>query len=589
MLSPIWQTSPLLEHSERQPVEIAQSPPRSRWPALRVFAAFAGYLWGNGWRRLSGRYDPDEAAVRLRHVYESLGGLWIKIGQLLSLRTDIFSEPVCRELSRLQNKALGFPFEEVESILARELGCDPSTVFAVLDPQPLAAASVSQVHRAVLRKEGKPVVVKVLRPTASEDFLRDLAVLRQLVGLIETMGFMSHVHWGDAMWELERMVQEEIDFRHEAINTRRMRRILREHEVYVPKVFKAYCTRFVLVTEFVQGVLLSEFIEVMQRDPARLGAWCDANGVQPGRLGRRIFESTLRQFLEDNLFHADLHPGNIILLRRNRFALIDFGTVGRCDREFITNYKASLQALSARDFGAAADITMRMAIKPPEPGSLSDLREELIQSYRNWETRTELTDTGYHTRSLASAGNESGQIMYRYKVQLSWAFMRISRTWTTLDASLNYLVPEANYLKLFKRYFRRAQQRRMAPRRLVADLVSGAAAVWRGVEQYNALIAPVVRRQVILAKSVRSFSDRMGAVLVAVARGAKVLVLSALVLGGFALEDLYFPDVVKTEVVGVRSIAKSLSHLSMEQMVLGLLAFGVAWWVLRRAIRALSP
>jgi len=500
----------LLERAkERRPVEIRAPAPEPRFPFARVASRFGGQLLGRWWRRLTGRTDPDAEAVRLRELFEELGGLWIKIGQLASLRTDVFSPETCRELATLQHRAVGFPLPLVEKILRQEYGAELDSIFQYFSDAPIAAASISQVHLALLREPNVVVAVKVRRPTAERAFLRDLAHIRQLVAVVDFFGFGTHLHLHDALWELEQMVQEELDFRYEAANTKRMRKSLKRHGVYVPRVFQSVSNRHVLVTEFIDGVLMSDFIRISQKEPKRVERWCQTNNVDPEKVGKRLFRTVLRQVLEDNLFHADVHPGNIILLRDSRFVLIDFGTIGFCERDMLVNYKASLVAMARKDFGKAAEVMLRLAIAPPSLGDIKNLRRDLVRTYRDWESRTHLTGTEYYERSLGAAGAEAGRIMTRYKVTLNWAFMRINRTWSTMDASLNYLIPNANYIELFTGYFDSAKRRQMAPRRVLRAAASTVGRIASQVDEYNTALEHLVRRQQLYSSIIGSTSERI--------------------------------------------------------------------------------
>lgn len=509
MLGQDWLPSPLVERGHRRPVEIRTPPPPPRYPFLRVIKAFATYKWTN-WRRRKDAGENDEVrAKRLRATFEGLGGLWIKIGQLLSLRTDAFPLVVCRELAQLQHSAIGFPFTDVLRILREDLGPEADTIFSSIDETPLAAASISQVHVATLAENGVKVAVKIRRPEAQAAFDRDLSIIRRLIGFVDMLRLLPHAHLKDALWELSQMVREELDFRFEAANTKRMRKGLRGHGIYVPKVFLAHCSRHVLVTEYIDGVLLSDYVKVLDENPDRLAAWCRENDIDPRKVGNRLFRSIMRQLLEDNLFHADIHPGNILLLRENRFAMIDFGTIGTCEKEFLANYKISLRAMAEKDFPRAADLTLRFAIDPPSLGAIKPLRIELVRWFREWESRSHLSGIGYHERSLGAAGTGSGQIMAKYKVQLSWEFMRISRTWGTLDASLNYLVPDANYIKLFEGYFKDVQRRRGGVLRMIRNAAGAAKGAVEKVDEIRTLVEPIIRRQAILGSAIGGTGERV--------------------------------------------------------------------------------
>lgn len=488
-------------------MEIVEPAPEQRFALLRVVGRFMRFLLIQRWLKLIGRYDKDASAVRLRGIFEDLGGLWIKLGQLLSMRSDVLPEPVCRELSNLQYKANGFSAYFVHQTLQNELGKDWRLIFEQFDEAPIAAASISQVHLAVLREPCIQVAVKICRPDAEISFMRDLRHIELIVRVLEMLGFAPHIHWRTAYVELDQMVREELDLRYEASNTQRMRKVLLDHNVYVPRVFLDYSTRHVLVTEFISGVLMSDFIQVGQYNPERLESWCHENEVKPRKLARRLFLTAMRQLFEDNMFHADLHPGNIILLRNSRFALIDFGTIGQSEKGFLNRYIASLRALAVNDYAKAADYTMSLTIKPPTLTQIPSLRAELVRSYRYWEARTHLHNLDYHERSLASAGGDSGRIMFKYKVQLTWAFMRVSRTWATLDASLSFLMPEANHMRLFKTYFHKSAQRRHRLRDTVPRTLHAVQQLSTMAEEYNDIFGPMLRQQGL---SILSSDTRFG-------------------------------------------------------------------------------
>ena len=507
MLDPYRIPTPLIQREEYPPVPISGPTRQPRFPSAIVVRLFVKHHLQNLWNGIRRRRDPEEEAVRLRKMFETLGGLWIKVGQLLSLRTDVFSRQTCRELGKLQFRSLGFPLEEARMAIETELGMPLEKVFKVFESAPIAAASVSQVHRAVLHDGETVVAVKVLRPHVEVIFERDLRNLSRLIWVLEILKFAPHVHWRKALYELEMMVVEELDLRYEAANMRRMKKSLREHNVYVPKVYVKHSTRRLLVSEFIPGVLMSDFIGIGHSDPERLARWCQENRVQPEKFGRRLFNTAMRQLLEDNLFHADLHPGNIMILKDNRMALIDFGTIGSMDHTFLLTYKGSLAALAEKDFLRAADMFLRLTITPPGVQTLNILRTELVRTYRHWEGLTHLHGLSYHERSLASAGADAGRIMFKHKIQLTWAFMRVSRTWGTLDASLSFLMPDANYMRLFNRYFKGSMKRKMQPRNLAAGFASSIRKTMASIEEYNDMLGPMIRKQIILSPNLMNASE----------------------------------------------------------------------------------
>src|SRR5262249_10158814 len=162
---------------------------------------------------------------------------------------DIFSAVFCNELARLQNRAHGFPVRYVHSIIEEDLGAPIDTIFSEFDDESLAAASVGQVHRARLRDKGIEVVIKVQRPNVRASSEADLRFLRLYIKFLELSRLFPHFRWSEMYAELEGAILEELDYRQEATSLRRMRKNLRAHKIYVPKVYPRFCTARVLVME----------------------------------------------------------------------------------------------------------------------------------------------------------------------------------------------------------------------------------------------------------------------------------------------------------------------------------------------------
>lgn len=409
--------------------------------------------------RLRHRPLGAELAREIRSLLEEMGGLWVKTGQLLSLRTDLLSSEFSRELSRLQYAAVGFPFETVRNLIELELGQSLESVFSEFDEHPVAAASICQVHRAKLRATGDVVAVKVQRPGIEQRFKRDLTVLRYLLKGMQHMPGLSFFTWDEMLWETTQIFQEEVDYRYEASNTTRLRKTLRAHDVYVPKVFDC-STRRLLVMEWIPGVLMSSFLEVSREDPERLRVWCHENDVDPEKLGEKLFLTFFRQLFEDNLFHGDLHPGNILLLRNNRLALIDFGSAGTNDETLLENYRMSMKGVGDKDFPLAVDYLFLLSDRLP-PIDIEAVKAKVVRTYQAWSERAEHRELSYYEKSIGNMGLEAGNVLIENQIVLSWSFMKISRTWSTLDASLAALLPEVNYVKLVAKYFQGAQKRRL--------------------------------------------------------------------------------------------------------------------------------
>ena len=534
MLNPSLVPTPLVREDERPPVPL--EPPRSHrfrrlvvlcnlawwflgWLGSRLMA-LASFLFGWLLAPLGLRPDPRAAAAaaarRLRRTLERLGFLAIKVGQLLSLRTDLFSPELCAELSQLQYRAVGFPVAMAVAAVERELGGPLDLFFSSFRQPPVAAASIAQVHRARLRAEDAEVVIKVMRPGARRIFASDLALLRALVRLLGLIPQLRAFHLHEFVWEVEQIAGEECDYRFELANLETFRKSMRRHRIYVPRPFAAYSTRQVLVMEAIDGALMSDYIAMRQRDPGRLARWLRDNDVDPEQAARRLLLSFLRQLFEDNLFHGDLHPGNVVLLRRSRLALIDLGSLGRADTHMVMRYAMTLEAFASGEFHRGADLTLSFSPQLP----LIDLvrvREEMVRALRAWAMRTTVATIPYHERSLSNLFAALTRIMAHSGIATSWGLLRIDRSLTTIDASLHALIPRIDYLALFRRYFREREQRLL--RRLLrpAAVLRAVGAAENAVSEFKLFVAPLLRQLSFIFSggifaSVRAFLLRLAAV-----------------------------------------------------------------------------
>lgn len=457
LLDPDWIPTPLIRRDARPRVEIAPTPRVSRFAAIVVFARLFWWVLTVVTSRVLGRGDAAVYGRQFRVLLEDLGGLWIKLGQLLSLRVDLFPLDFCRELSHLQVKAVGFSPAEAMRIVEEDLGGPLAGFFTSFDEHPVAAASIGQVHFARLRENGVRVAVKIQRPHLPRTFEQQFRVIRGIVRLVQIAGYRSHMRWEELVWELRHIMLEEMDCRYEGSSTRRMRRNLKRHGIYVPKVFVA--TRRVLVTEYIDGVLMSDYIRMLTADPDALRGWRAENGIESRALGRHLVLSLLRQLIEDNLFHGDLHPGNIVLLRDNRVALIDFGTCSFSERSTLEWFRLSIMALGERNYSEAADLYLLLAGTLPAGVDIESVRGEFLQALCEWGARTPVRELPYHDKSIAAIYNAVLKILYEHHCTMEWALLRIRRGLETLDASLIHLLPDCNYSEIADTYARQAAAR----------------------------------------------------------------------------------------------------------------------------------
>ncbi len=485
----------LLHKDEQPPIRIeALETPSARGPV--VAAALVVLLLRLVVLRLRGRLDARAVGRHVTAFCLRMGVLWIKVAQFLSMRMDLLPLEVVEELATLQDRASGFPSAAAVQVIEEELGASLDQLFTEFDPVPLAAASIAQVHRARLKDSGIAVVIKVRRPHIEQTFASDMRVLGAIVRVLNALSVRPQVGWDDMLWEAEAVIEEELDYRSEATNQRRLRRSLRRHDVYVPKVFSRFCRTRVLVMEYVPGVLMSDYIRVARTDPARLEAWQQTNNVEPIVAGRRLLTSYLRQLLEDNLFHSDLHPGNLMLLRDSRLAFLDFGSLGTTEREFLRRYELYLEALVEGRHAAASDVFLLFS-RFESPIDVASAKQELVEAMQGWHTRASASALPYEERSTSRLADQLVRILDRHGITLNWTFLRIVRAWTTMDASLRTLAPRQDLRPVMARYFRRRDRR--AGHRVLRSLATTIEAtspleVPRLLYEYGVFRGTVVRR-----------------------------------------------------------------------------------------------
>jgi len=458
-----------------------------KW-ALRV-------LWTFLCRRLTRR----EYAKQFRNLLEELGGLWIKVGQLLSLRVDLFSTEFCDELSQLQHRAVGFPTPMARKIIEEDLGSPVDELFDDFLEVPFATASIGQIYRARLKREGVWVALKVQRPFLAVQFRRDQKLISWFVRLFARVPRFRFIRWEEALWELNEIMKEELDYRYEASSLRRMKKTLSVYDIYVPKVFGAYSSRRVLVTEFIHAALMSDFVNLYSADPAKLFHWLQENNIDPKIVAHRLMFSLFRQVFEDNLYHGDLHPGNILLLRDSRVAFIDMGSIGFTETEFLERIKLFTKACATRDFAKAADMSFLLVNSLPS-GELEHVKGDVIRVLRAWAARTYVKELPYHEKSMDRILVDVARLMFNNKIAMEWAMLRIRRVFTTLDSALIFLYPDVNYSRLLRDYFMKSERRRLQGvlKTLTPNVVNTLSSVFEFQQRANEYLfhqSAIIRRQ----------------------------------------------------------------------------------------------
>jgi ubiquinone biosynthesis protein len=259
----------------------------------------------------------DQLAVHFRLALEELGPTFIKFGQILSTRPDVLPLSFITELSKLVDSVSPEPWELMRGLLAKELGREPETVFASIDPQPMASASLSQVHAAVL-PDGQEVVIKIQRPNISAVIDTDLEILASLAASAQASALGKVSDFTGIADDFSFTLRNELDYQREGRNADRLRESFAgaKHLLYIPKIYWQLSTRQVLVMERIYGIKINDI-------PA-----LDAAGYDRHKVALNSASATVKQVMEDGFFHADPHTGNYLIMPGEVLGLVDFGKVG---------------------------------------------------------------------------------------------------------------------------------------------------------------------------------------------------------------------------------------------------------------------
>jgi ubiquinone biosynthesis protein len=282
-------------------------------------------------------------AERLRLALESLGPIFVKFGQILSIRPDLIPEDIVAELAKLQDDVPPFGWEEVAATLEAAYGRPCDAVFKAFERVPIASASVAQVHFAVL-PDGREAAVKVLRPGIRETIAQDVALLYVLAGMIERL-FPDgrRLRPREVVHEFEKTIADELDLVREAANASQLRRNFADGRLLVvPEVYWDWCNRDVMVMQRIDGIPVNAVGELRR------------HGIDIPRLAREGVEIFFTQVFRDGFFHADMHPGNIFVSREGRYCGVDFGIMGTLSDDDKNYLAINFMAFFHRDYHRVA-------------------------------------------------------------------------------------------------------------------------------------------------------------------------------------------------------------------------------------------
>jgi ubiquinone biosynthesis protein len=393
--------------------------------------------------------SASERGKHLRELLDELGPTFVKFGQLLSMRPDILPPDIITELRGLQDDVRPFPYEEVERVIQEDLGLPIERLFLEFDQAPMAAASIGQVHRAIL-PNGHQVAVKVQRPGAPDQIEADLGLLYQAARIVkERVRALDFVDVREVVDEFARAIRQELDYRLEGRNAETLHRNFAGHpHVRVPRVYWTYTRARVLTLEYIEGRQLADIDEAGYTMEERK------------RLAEVTTEAWMTMVFRDGFFHGDPHPANILVIRPDLIGLVDFGLAGKltdddiakATRLFIDVANENVEALPKR----FADLGVRYP-KEREDEFLQEIRELF---YRYYGASLSEIDPLQVIREVFS-------VIYSLNLRLPTRFIILDKAIATLASVTVELYPQFNVFEVAKPYARSLLVGHYTPQRML--------------------------------------------------------------------------------------------------------------------------
>jgi ubiquinone biosynthesis protein len=402
---------------------------------------------------LEGRRAPaaNVATIRGRHLREmldELGPTFVKFGQLLSTRPDIVPEDIIAELRGLQDDVRPFPFAEVERVISEELKQPISRLFLEFEEVPVAAASIGQVHRAVL-PNGKRVAVKVQRPNAPRQIESDIQLLEQAARLVkERVRALDFIDTREIVDEFARSIRQELDYRQEARNAQAFHRNFAGYpHVVVPRVYWSYTSERVLTLEYLEGIQLAD----LETD-----AW---TMEQRRRLAYVIADTWMTMIFRHGFFHGDPHPANILVLAPDKIGLVDFGLSGKLTDSDLSKLTALFIDAANENVEALPRRLSDLGVRYPK-----DKEEQFVSELHTIYSR-------YYGSSLNEIDplqviREAFGLVYAMNLRLPSRFVMLDKAIATIGSVGVELYPEFNVFEVARPYARSLILQRFTPQRI---------------------------------------------------------------------------------------------------------------------------
>ncbi len=413
---------------------------------LMLFRLGLGHLipfhWGIlGHRKKKEPYRPEE---HLRLAFEELGVTFIKLGQILSVRPDLLPENYLNELSKLQDRVPPSDAMGIRRVVEEELGKEIGEVFDYFEDEPIASASIGQVHRATL-KDGSNVVLKVQKPGVEKQVEEDLAVFEEMVQMAIKRGIGVRFDLRSLLEEFSYTIKNELDYIREGRNCDTFRKNLSgQRDFYIPKVYWDYTTRRVLCLEYVEGIKINRVEELIK------------GGYDLRRLAKRGANLYIGMIFKDGFFHADPHPGNFLVMKDGRIALLDYGMVGTIDPMGRLNLFQLMYGIVRSDIDLVMDALYDLGISA-KSGSERFLKKELeiLFSYYFMQPVREI--------KLSRVLNDTLKLSYKYGMKIPSDLFLLLKTLALAEGVSVQLDPDFRLIREIEPFIKGGFRQMIAP------------------------------------------------------------------------------------------------------------------------------
>jgi ubiquinone biosynthesis protein len=517
----------------------------------------------------SWRSEPRQPERQASALLEDLGGTFIKLGQVLSLQPDLIPSSYCDEFFDLLDRVPPFDYPEVERIFVEDLGRRPADIFDSFDRMPFASASIGQVHRASLG--GQELAVKVRRPTALRDFGGDIRLMKGLIQLITKLRLKRFDGLRVPLNEFVAWTDDELDYRREARYMEQVRVNTGERpEAKVPTMYPELSTARILTAEFLNGTTLLEYLRSLDREDPAIGSRLEEIGFDPEVFAENVLANFLSDVFQHGMFHADLHPANLLILPNNVVGYVDFGITGVISEYGSHQVLAMILALARQDVDEILEGIFRIS-EVTDDSDIEGFRRGLRELSETWfagdRTGSGIT-TGY-TLIMLDLIRLSRQCALLPHEEA----MRYMRSVVTADGLIARFAPDfdvnRSLERLSKKHLRsRAMAATFSADKMIESWIAGTRLMRDGAHRLDRLLDKLEKGESVARKSRRG--KRQGEKTQSSPRADRVLRLGASVLA-----------IAVMMIAGQEPVEPGLNLFVAQAVLIGVGSLLLSWTVLR--------